>query len=336
LLDYIYAVLHSPSYRQKYKEFLKIDFPRVPYPQDHATFWQLVKLGGELRQIHLLESPIVEKYITQYPEDGDNIVTKPSFVKSTISNSPPLEGCPTGGVVLPLDGYPQDGVVKNTPIYFNTIIDLPYNPALKERAKELRYAENLSEVLFWMQVHKGKFYNIDFDRQRIIGNYIVDFYVKKLGLVIEIYGSSHDDIVAYDKKRDDYLKSLGLKIFRIPVNDILQNMVKAIADLEEFIIENYSTPPVNIDKDKEPPRPMGTTPKEGNLGKVFINETQYFANVPAAAWEFYIGGYQPCQKWLKDLKDRELSFEDILHYQKIVVALSETDRIMKEIDTIEI
>ncbi len=61
LLDYIYAVLHSPSYRETYKEFLKIDFPRVPAPQDHVKFWQLVKLGGELRQIHLLESPIVEK-----------------------------------------------------------------------------------------------------------------------------------------------------------------------------------------------------------------------------------------------------------------------------------
>ena len=325
LLDYIYAVLHSPSYREKYKEFLKIDFPRVPAPQDQATFWQLVKLGGELRQIHLLESPIVDKYITQYPEDGNNIVTKPKFVKSAVSNSPPLEGCPTGGVV------------KKTPIYFNTIIDLPYNPALKDRAKELRYAENLSEVLFWMQVHKGKFYNIDFDRQRIIGNYIVDFYVKKLGLVIEIDGSSHDDDKdSYDKKREDYLKSLGLKIFRIPVNDILQNMVKAIVDLEEFIIENYSTPSVNIAKDKEPPRPMGTPPKEGNLGKVYINETQYFDNVPEVAWNFYIGGYQPCQKWLKDRKDRELSFEDILHYQKIVVALSETYRIMKEIDKIEI
>ena len=61
LLDYIYAVLHSPTYRQTYKEFLKIDFPRVPAPLDHEKFWQLVKLGGELRQIHLLESPIVEK-----------------------------------------------------------------------------------------------------------------------------------------------------------------------------------------------------------------------------------------------------------------------------------
>src|SRR5690606_7862161 len=77
ILDYIYAVLHSPTYRDKFKEFLKIDFPRVPYPKDQDTFWALVKLGGEIRQIHLLESPKVEQYITQYPMDGDNLVVKP-------------------------------------------------------------------------------------------------------------------------------------------------------------------------------------------------------------------------------------------------------------------
>ncbi len=71
-------------------------------------------------------------------------------------------------------------------------------------------------------------------------------------------------------------------------------------------------------------------------GKVFINDTQYFDNVPQIAWEFYIGGYQPAQKWLKDRKERKLEFDDILHYQKIIVALSETDRLMKEIDKIEI
>jgi predicted helicase len=152
ILDYIYAVLHSPTYREKYKEFLKIDFPKIPYPKNKDTFWKLVKLGGEIRQIHLLESPAVEKYITQYPEDGNNIVTKPKY---------------------------QDG-------------------------------------------------------------------------------------------------------------------------------------------------------------KVYINETQYFDNVPQVAWAFYIGGYQPAQKWLKDRKERTLEFDDILHYQKIIVALSETDRLMKEIDKIEI
>jgi predicted helicase len=164
ILDYIYAVLHSPTYREKYKEFLKIDFPRVPYPKNKDTFWALVKLGGEIRQIHLLESPVVEDYITQYPIIGDNVVTKPRFI-----NSPPLEGCP------------QDGVV----------------------------------------------------------------------------------------------------------------------------------------------------------GKVYINDTQYFNNVPQIAWEFHIGGYQPAQKWLKDRKDRKLEFDDILHYQKIIVALHETDKLMKEIDKID-
>ena len=70
--------------------------------------------------------------------------------------------------------------------------------------------------------------------------------------------------------------------------------------------------------------------------KVYINETQYFAEVPEVAWNFYIGGYQPAQKWLKDRKDRTLDFDDILHYQKIIVALAETNRIMPEINKIEI
>lgn len=163
ILDYIYAVLHSPTYREKYKEFLKIDFPRAPYPKEVATFWQLVKLGGEIRQIHLLESPKVEQYITQYPIDGDNVVGKPKYV--------------------PIPKNEKSGVLQ---------------------------------------------------------------------------------------------------------------------------------------------------------GNVFINDSQYFANVPLTAWKFFIGGYQPAQKWLKDRKDRKLEFDDILHYQKIIVALSETDRLMKEIDKIEI
>jgi len=163
ILDYIYAVLHSPIYREKYKEFLKIDFPRVPYPKDKNTFWKLVKLGGEIRQIHLLESAKVEDYITTYPKGGDNTITTKVAKK----------------------------------------------------------------------------------------------------------------------------------------------------DWELF------------DEEKQ-------------LGRIWINEEQYFDNIPLTAWEFYIGGYQPAQKWLKDRKERTLEFDDILHYQKIIVALSETDRLMKEIDKIEI
>jgi len=166
ILDYIYAVLHSPTYRAKYKEFLKIDFPRVPYPKNTEPFWQLVKLGGELRQVHLLESPTVEQAITTYPEAGTNEVDKPQFKMYDYDCTPP--------------------------------------------------------------------------------------------------GEEHPDY----------------------------------------------------------------------LGDVYINSTQYFANVPQSAWEFYIGGYQPAQKWLKDRKGRTLTFEDIMHYQKIIVALTETNRLMKEIDLV--
>ena len=77
------------------------------------------------------------------------------------------------------------------------------------------------------------------------------------------------------------------------------------------------------------------TDPEHQRGRVRINDRQYFDNVPQIAWEFYIGGYQPAQKWLKDRRGRTLNFDDILHYQKMIVALTETDRIMKEIDTID-
>lgn len=67
-------------------------------------------------------------------------------------------------------------------------------------------------------------------------------------------------------------------------------------------------------------------------GRIWINDSQYFADVPAVSWDFYIGGYQPAQKWLKDRKGRALSFEDVKHYQRILKILSETDRIMQTIN----
>ena len=79
ILDYIYAVLHSPTYREKYKEFLKIDFPKIPYPKDTKTFWELVELGSQIREIHLLESATVEEFITEFNIDGDCVVSKPRF-----------------------------------------------------------------------------------------------------------------------------------------------------------------------------------------------------------------------------------------------------------------
>lgn len=66
--------------------------------------------------------------------------------------------------------------------------------------------------------------------------------------------------------------------------------------------------------------------------RVYINDTQYFDNVPQTAWEFYIGGYQPAQKWLKDRKGRALSYDDKDHYRQIITVLLETKRIMDSID----
>jgi Type ISP C-terminal specificity domain len=67
-------------------------------------------------------------------------------------------------------------------------------------------------------------------------------------------------------------------------------------------------------------------------GRVYINKTQYFEGVPSEVWNFHIGGYQVCHKWLKDRKDRVLSYEDIKHYQRIVAALAETILLMEQID----
>ena len=168
-----------------------------------------------------------------------------------IHNSAP-EGSETHNSLRYIGGCPKGGVLKsnNTPdgnFYFinekkinhQPIQELPYNKNLKVRAKELRYAKNLTEVVFWMQVTKKRFHKIDFDRQRIIGNFIVDFYIKNLGLVIEIDGASHDDKVEYDKIREDYLISLGLKVYRISVDDVIKNMDFALMGLENYIIENY-------------------------------------------------------------------------------------------------
>jgi len=150
ILDYIYAFLHSPKYREKYKEFLKIDFPRVPYPEDKEKFWNLVKIGDKLRGLHLMIDKSVNDFITTYPVSGDSLVDKISY-------------------------------------------------------------------------------------------------------------------------------------------------------------------------------------KDEN---VYINKDQYFGNVPEIAWNFYIGGYQPAQKYLKDRKGRTLTSDEIEHYQKIIKVLVETDKIMEEIDEI--
>jgi predicted helicase len=150
ILDYIYAVLHSPKYRETYKEFLKIDFPRVPYPASQEEFLRLVAHGRHLRELHLLAPSAVREFITTFPVGGNNLVEK-----------------------------------------------------------------------------------------------------------------------KYPEYRD---------------------------------------------------------------GNVYINASQYFGNVPKEVWEFYIGGYQPAQKWLKDRRERTLSDDEIDHYQKMIVSMNETMKVMREVD----
>ena len=71
-------------------------------------------------------------------------------------------------------------------------------------------------------------------------------------------------------------------------------------------------------------------------GNVYINMTQCFENVPQLAWKFYIGCYQPAQKWLKDRRGRKLTPSDIAHYQRMIVALYKTSGIMTEIDKLQL
>ena len=101
---------------------------------------------------------------------------------------------------------------------------LPYNPALKARARELRRAGILHETLLWRQLRNRQLNGLDFNRQKIIGNYIVDLYCPSRRVVIELDGSSHEDKVEYDRRRERYLRSLGLEVIHLSVSDILRNL----------------------------------------------------------------------------------------------------------------
>jgi hypothetical protein len=97
VFHYIYAVFHSPTYRKRYAEFLKIDFPRVPLTSDKKLFRKLVALGRELVALRLLESPKVNDFVTKYPKKGSDTVGKvtyldPSVILSERSESKNLSG----------------------------------------------------------------------------------------------------------------------------------------------------------------------------------------------------------------------------------------------------
>ena len=130
-------------------------------------------------------------------------------------------------------------IINNVKIKDHYIHNLPENKDLLWYARENRKVGNMAEIAFWMQVHKKMFHGLDFNRQQVIGNYIVDFIVKKLGLVIEIDGGSHNEKEDYDTQRDGYLEGFGLKVFHTTDYDVLLRMSMVLEELRRYIVDNY-------------------------------------------------------------------------------------------------
>ena len=133
------------------------------------------------------------------------------------TNSPSMKGwqSQTDGVVLKSNQF-------------------PYNPKLKEKAKQLRKAGNLSEVILWNNLKNKQLLGLDFDRQKIIGNYIVDFFVRNMMTVIEIDGESHDYKGGHDVIRENYLKSLGLEILHFQDIEVKKATNQVLESLYSF------------------------------------------------------------------------------------------------------
>jgi valyl-tRNA synthetase/very-short-patch-repair endonuclease/predicted alpha/beta hydrolase family esterase len=207
-------------------------FPGV----DHAGL-QLEGVIDKLIRQGEFDSVLKDK-ITTTPAKAGTPPEEENLFGSDKTNSPSEKGWQSQ----------TDGVVhRDTKAYMS----LPYNPKLKEKAKELRKAGNLSEVILWNEIKSGKVHNLDFDRQKIIGNYIVDFYCASLGLVIEIDGISHDYKGEYDVQREKYLASLGLSIVHIDDSEVknnLNNVLEKIYIICDNLLKNHlpafgSTPP---------------------------------------------------------------------------------------------
>ena len=109
VLGYLYAVLHSPTYRARYAEFLKRDFPRVPLPPDKATFDALAQFGSALIDLHLLRDPALQTPSCKYPVGGDHRVKRvaydPSAQRVWINGAQYFEPVPTEVWAYRVGGY---------------------------------------------------------------------------------------------------------------------------------------------------------------------------------------------------------------------------------------
>jgi very-short-patch-repair endonuclease len=112
-----------------------------------------------------------------------------------------------------------------------------YNTKLKKYSQELRKNMTDAERLLWSRLRRKQLNNFQFYRQRIIGDYIVDFYCPRSKLIIEVDGGQHyqDEGDRRDKVRDDYMKNLGMRIIRISDREVLQNLHGVVERIYEIL-----------------------------------------------------------------------------------------------------
>lgn len=115
---------------------------------------------------------------------------------------------------------------------------IPYNPKLKEFARKLRNNSTFTEIMVWNYLKKKQLRGYDFDRQKPIDNFIVDFYCKDLQLAIEIDGESHYGNPEKDKMKDKRLNELGVTVLRFDDMDVVHQLDKVIEKIEKWIDEN--------------------------------------------------------------------------------------------------
>lgn len=113
---------------------------------------------------------------------------------------------------------------------------IPYNPKLKEFARQLRKNSTLPEVLLWQNI-KQRAFGVQFHRQVPMLNYIADFYCHEIGLAIEIDGKSHDHSFLYDAKRQGELEAYGVKFLRFSNDEVKNNMFSVLLVIEEMVRE---------------------------------------------------------------------------------------------------
>jgi very-short-patch-repair endonuclease len=140
---------------------------------------------------------------------------------------------------------------------------IAYQASSKAFARKLRREMTLAEVLLWNQLKRRQMLGYDFDRQRPIGKYVVDFYCKELRLAVEVDGRSHDVKEQSDRERQRELEELGVAFLRFWDAEVKRDMRGVLARLAEGIRHRElalgMTP-----REGNPPRPAGTPPEEGN------------------------------------------------------------------------